>query len=73
MNAISLITVLETIVVAMPVVLLCVLGVSSLFDRKLSEQATSRWCEGAMVTALLAAIGVESTVTRTADRLRRRP
>jgi NADH-quinone oxidoreductase subunit L len=58
MNAISLITVLETIVVAMPVMLLCVLGVSSLINRKLSEQATSRWCEGAMVTGLLAAIGV---------------
>lgn len=58
MNAISLITVLGTIVIAMPVTLLCVLGVSSLVDRKLSEQATSRWCEGAMVTGLLAAIGV---------------
>jgi NADH-quinone oxidoreductase subunit L len=58
MNAISLITVLGTIVIAMPVMLLCVLGVSSLIDRKLSEQATSRWCEGAMVTGLLAAIGV---------------
>jgi NADH-quinone oxidoreductase subunit L len=58
MNAISLITVLGAIVIAMPVALLCVLGVASLVDRKLSEQATSRLCESAMVTGLLAAIGV---------------
>src|SRR5262249_28278367 len=40
------------------VALLCVLGVSSLLDRRLSEAATGRACQAASVTGLLASVAV---------------
>jgi NAD(P)H-quinone oxidoreductase subunit 5 len=54
----SLITLLGLVVIAAPVLLLCALGVSSLLDRRLSEEATNRVCQVTMVTGLLAAVAV---------------
>jgi NADH-quinone oxidoreductase subunit L len=54
----SLITFLGLTAVAAPVLLFCLLGVSSLLDRRLSEQATGRACQAAIVTGLLASLGV---------------
>src|SRR5262245_36988589 len=54
----SLITLLGLITLASPVLLLGVLGVSSLLDRKLSEEATGTACQVANVTGLLAAVFV---------------
>jgi NAD(P)H-quinone oxidoreductase subunit 5 len=54
----SLIMLLGLIALAAPVLLLCVLGLSSLLDRRLSEQATSRACQAAIVTGLAASVGV---------------
>ncbi|MCI0455994.1 MAG: hypothetical protein L0Z62_03315 [Gemmataceae bacterium] len=52
----SLITVLGLVVVGTPLLLLGVLGVSSLLDRTLSEEATSKVCQTAIVAGLLAAV-----------------
>jgi NAD(P)H-quinone oxidoreductase subunit 5 len=52
----SLITLLGLTALAAPVLLLCALGASSLLDRRLSEGATARLCQAAIVTALLAAV-----------------
>jgi NADH-quinone oxidoreductase subunit L len=54
----SLIEALGLIAIAMPVVLLALLGVSSLLDRPLSEDATGKACQVAIATGLLAAVGV---------------
>jgi NAD(P)H-quinone oxidoreductase subunit 5 len=54
----SLITLLGLIALAAPVLLLGVLGVSSLLDRKLSEEATGTLCQAAIVTGLVAAVAV---------------
>jgi NAD(P)H-quinone oxidoreductase subunit 5 len=54
----SLITLLGLLALATPLLLLAVLGVSSLLDRKLSEEATDRACRVAIVTGLLAAVTV---------------
>lgn len=53
-----LIMALGLVVIAMPVVLLCALGISSLIDRKLSETATSRLCQGTIVLGLVAALSI---------------
>lgn len=54
----SLVTVLGLIVIGMPLLLTCVLGLSSLLQRPLSEEMTSKACQVAIVTGLLAALGV---------------
>lgn len=54
----SLIALLGLVVIIAPVLLLCVLGVSSLLDRKLSEEATGKLCQAAIGTGLLAALGI---------------
>jgi NADH-quinone oxidoreductase subunit L len=53
-----LITLLGLIVIATPVLLLCVLGVSSLLGWKLSEETTGKVCQTAIVTGLVAAVGI---------------
>jgi NAD(P)H-quinone oxidoreductase subunit 5 len=54
----SLITLLGLLVIAAPVLLLGLLGVSSLLDRPLSEETTGQACQLAITTGLLAALGV---------------
>jgi NAD(P)H-quinone oxidoreductase subunit 5 len=54
----SLIALLGLIALAAPVLLLCVLGLSSLADRRLDEGTTSRACQAATVTGLLASVAV---------------
>jgi NADH-quinone oxidoreductase subunit L len=54
----SLITVLGLIVVVSPLALLAILGLPSLFGRKLSEPATGRVCQAAIVIGLLAALAI---------------
>jgi NAD(P)H-quinone oxidoreductase subunit 5 len=54
----SLITTLGSIVLATPVLLLCLLGLSSLLDRRLTEAATDKACQATIVTGLLAAVAV---------------
>src|SRR5947209_5349603 len=54
----SLVSLLGLIVLGMPVLLLCILGISSLVDRRLSEAATGRLCQVAIITGLLAALTI---------------
>jgi NAD(P)H-quinone oxidoreductase subunit 5 len=54
----TLIVVLGLLVLAPPVFLLCLLGISSLLDRPLSEETTGRVCEAAIITGLVAAVAV---------------
>jgi NAD(P)H-quinone oxidoreductase subunit 5 len=54
----SLITLLGLIALAAPALLLCILGVSSLLDRRLSESATGKVCQATIVIGLLAAVAV---------------
>jgi NADH-quinone oxidoreductase subunit L len=54
----SVITVLGVIVVASPLALLAILGLPSLFGRKLSEAATGHVCQATIVVALLAALTI---------------
>jgi|SRR5262245_8816557 len=54
----SLITLLGLIAVGTPVLLLCVLGLSSLLGRPLTENTTGKLCHAAILTGLLAAVGV---------------
>src|SRR4051794_13030471 len=54
----TLIVLLGLTALAAPVALLVVLGVSSLLDRRLSEPATGRACQAAIVTGLLASLAV---------------
>ena len=49
---------LGMVAIGAPVALLAILGLSSLALRTLSERATSRICQAAMVTGLLASLGV---------------
>src|SRR5262245_29239169 len=51
-------TVLGVIVVAAPAVLVTALGVANLLGHQLGERVVSRGCQAAIVTGLLAAIGV---------------
>jgi NAD(P)H-quinone oxidoreductase subunit 5 len=53
-----LITLMGLLALAAPVLLLCVLGVSSLLGRRLSEPATGKACQVAIVTGLAAAVAV---------------
>jgi NAD(P)H-quinone oxidoreductase subunit 5 len=57
-NHASLITLLGLIALASPFALLCVLGVSSLLDRKLSEPATGKACQWAIGTGLMASVTI---------------
>jgi NAD(P)H-quinone oxidoreductase subunit 5 len=54
----SLIELLGLIVISMPAALVCVLGLSSLLDRKLSEGATSKVCQATTIVGLLAAVSI---------------
>jgi NAD(P)H-quinone oxidoreductase subunit 5 len=54
----SLVTLLGLIVVAAPVFLMVVLGLSSLLDCKLGEATTGKVIQAAIVTGLLAALGI---------------
>src|SRR3954447_7443116 len=54
----SLIAVLGLLALAAPVALLCVLGVSSLFGRKLGESATGTACQWAIGVGLVASAAV---------------
>ena len=54
----TLISVLGLLTIAVPVLLLAVLGASSLLDRPLSEEATGKACQAAILTGLLAAVVV---------------
>src|SRR5262245_35878353 len=54
----SLITFLGLVALAAPVLLVCLLGLSSLAGRRLSEAATSRLCQAAIVTGLLTSVTV---------------
>jgi len=51
-------TVLGAIVIASPVLLVFVLGISSLLDRKLSEQMTTTILQAGTISGLLAALAV---------------
>lgn len=51
-------TVLGAIVIASPVLLVLILGISSLLDRKLSEQTTTTILQGGTISGLLAALAV---------------
>jgi NAD(P)H-quinone oxidoreductase subunit 5 len=57
-NHSSLIMLLGLAAFTAPVLLFCVLGVSSLLKRHLSEKATSRVCEAAILTGLAASVCV---------------
>lgn len=52
----SLITLFSLIAIASPLVLLCLLGVASLIDHPISEQATARACQLTTLTGLVASI-----------------
>jgi NADH:ubiquinone oxidoreductase subunit 5 (subunit L)/multisubunit Na+/H+ antiporter MnhA subunit len=54
----ALLRLLGFIALGAPVLLLCVLGASSLLDHKLSERATGRLCQLAIASGLLATLGV---------------
>lgn len=54
----SLVLALGTVVVSMPILLLLILGISSLANRPLSEKTSSRTCQVTIVIGLLAALGV---------------
>src|SRR5262245_32471930 len=54
----SLITFLGLIALAAPVLLMCLLGVSSLLGRRLGEVATDKACQVSIVTGLVAAVAV---------------
>ncbi len=54
----TLIALLGLVALAAPVLLMAVLGLSSLLGRRLSEEATGRACQVAIVTGLLAALAV---------------
>ncbi|MFN4261463.1 MAG: proton-conducting transporter membrane subunit [Gemmataceae bacterium] len=54
----SLISLLGLCVITTPFVLVCILGLSSLLDFRLSESATSKLCQGTIIAGLLAASGV---------------
>jgi NAD(P)H-quinone oxidoreductase subunit 5 len=53
-----LITVLGLVALAAPVLLMCILGLSSLLNRRLSEAATGRLCQAAIITGLLSSVAV---------------
>src|SRR5207244_1887873 len=54
----SLIHLLGLIVLASPLLLLCVLGIASLLNRPLSEEATGTICQATIITGLLASLTV---------------
>ncbi|WP_152054299.1 proton-conducting transporter transmembrane domain-containing protein [Tautonia marina] len=60
--------VLGTAVLALPALLLAILGIALLVDRPWSESAIARWTEASVVTALVAAVGVLGMMLVTGDR-----
>src|SRR5437763_13383966 len=54
----SLIVILGLVAVAAPVLLFCLLGLSSLLERRLRERALGKACQAAIVTGLLASLGI---------------
>jgi NAD(P)H-quinone oxidoreductase subunit 5 len=54
----SLVTLLGLTVIGTPVLLVCLLGLTSLLDRRLGETVTGMACQAAIVTGLAAALGV---------------
>src|SRR5262249_16389643 len=58
LDHVMLISLLGLFVVVTPLVLVCVLGLSSLFGRPLGEETTGQVCRATMVTGLLAAAGI---------------
>jgi NAD(P)H-quinone oxidoreductase subunit 5 len=54
----TLIALLGLVVVATPILLFCVLGILSLLDWRLSEGATAKACQVAIIPGLLAALGI---------------
>jgi NADH-quinone oxidoreductase subunit L len=60
LDHVTLISLLGLFVVVAPVVLVCVLGLSSLFGRPFGEETIRRVCRVTMVTGLLAAAGILS-------------
>jgi NADH-quinone oxidoreductase subunit L len=58
MNADVIFTALGVCVIAMPALLLAVLGLSTLLSRPLSEEAMARWTSACVATGLLAAIAI---------------
>src|SRR6516225_755453 len=53
-----LIIILGLIAVTAPLLLLCILGIASLIDRRVSEEATGKLCAAATITGLVASVGV---------------
>lgn len=60
--------VLGTGVLAMPALLLAVLGLSPLLSLPLGERAMARWTEACVLTALVAAVGVLALMLATGER-----
>ncbi len=60
--------ILGTVVLAMPTLLLAVMGLSTLAGRPLSESAIARWTEVCIVASLVAALGVLGLMLATGDR-----
>ncbi|MBL8799560.1 MAG: oxidoreductase [Planctomycetia bacterium] len=58
LQAADWLNVLGLLALGAPFALVCLLGVTSLLDRKLSEAATGKLCQGASAVGLLAALGV---------------
>ncbi len=54
----SVITTLGLVAITAPTVLLCVLGIPSLLGRRLSEEATGRWCGVTTIIGLIASVTV---------------
>jgi len=52
------IDILGRIVIAAPIILMVIMGISSLLDHKLSEEATGKVCQSAIVTGLIAAVAI---------------
>jgi NAD(P)H-quinone oxidoreductase subunit 5 len=67
-DATQIMYLLALVVLTTPAVLFAVLGLSSLVERKLSEQATSRACQAAIFTGLVAAVGVLAVMIAVGDR-----
>lgn len=67
-DATQIMYLLALVVLTTPAVLFAVLGLSSLVERKLSEQATSRACQAAIFTGQVAAVGVLAVMIAVGDR-----
>src|SRR5947209_4226069 len=59
---------LALVVLLAPAALLLVLGVSTLFERPLSEVATGRWIRWSVLVGLVSAVGILAGMLVTGDR-----